>query len=475
MNKTIKRIAVLLVIALIAPIFLNFIPSINNLTSNEVSAAEIKAKLVTTKVTIGINSTPEYIYIENFNYNATYKYSSADKKIATVNDYGIINGVAKGKTTVTVSENNDGTIKKLGTISISVTATALSEKALNVGLNNEEYIRMNYVNCNAKYKYKSSNTKIAKVDQYGSVTGVSIGKTTISVTETYKGKTTKVGSITVNVVKAKLATKEQEVPVSDYTYSEVVIDYKNPKATYKYSSTNTNIVKVDKNSYIIGVKEGTTTISVSETYNKKTTKLGTLTVNVVGPSISLESKSIDIGINSSNYLTSIISIKYQNWEANYTCESADSSIVYANSEIDQWGVTSLKIQGVSLGMTQLTVYEEFNGVKRKIGNVNVTVKEFPVTSFEFSPYYFDDEAGVLTRTYYIGDDNYWDSLRYNLSIEPYNATTPITFTSSNENVITVDSNGYVTIVGKGTATITATCGKYTSKIQAIVKNGNSEW
>ncbi len=475
MMKTFKRIAVLMIFSLLTPIFLSFLPSIGLLSESEAYAAEAKAKLATTKVTVGINSSPEYIYIENYNENATYSYSSANKKIAAVNEYGGINGVAIGKTTVAVTETLDGKKTKLGNVSVTVANASFADKKVNVGLNSQNFLFLKYQNFEAKYTYKSANTKIAKIDEYGTITGIALGKTTISAVQSYKGKTTKLGSITVNVIKASLALKEIEVPITSYASSEVPIDCRNPKATYQYTSSNTKIAAVDKNNgWITGMKEGSTTISVSETYNKKTTKLGSVKIKVVGASILPESKSIEIALNSSHYVTDIVLMKNLNYDADYTCTSEDSSIVTADYIENEWGDESFKVKGTALGTTTITVYEEFNDVKKKLGTVKVTVKEYPVTKFEFDNYSFEEKDGVKYKNYTAGYDYSWDSLRNYLFIEPYNATTAITYTSSDESIIKVDSNGLVTPVAEGTATITATCGEFTEQFEAVVTADTGE-
>lgn len=49
-------------------------------------------------------------------------------------------------------------------------------------------------------------------------------------------------------------------------------------------------------------------------------------------------------------------------------------------------------------------------------------------------------------------------------------TTPITFSSDNDAVATVDAAGTVTAISNGTATITATCGSYTATCEVTVEN-----
>jgi uncharacterized protein YjdB len=462
-----KRIAVLLCIVFIAPSILSCIPTLNMVST--ASAASTKASLGITSGTIGVYSTPEYLYIEHYNSNATYTFTSSDSKIAIVDEYGIVTGVKKGKTTILVNETLNGETVKIGTYTANVVTASLYKEELNVGINSYGYVPIQFLNNKATYTYKSSDTSVLKVDKDGSLEGIKQGKATISVSETYNKKTTKIGSYTVNVIPAALGLKEVEVPVSDVSYNEVYIDYRNSKATYTFKSSDTKVVKVDKQGFITGVKEGSATITVSETYNKKTRKVGTLKVNVVGPYIHPDWRSIEIGINSSNYLSGLFYIAYQNYEATYTCESSDPAIVSVQNQVDAWGYSSYMVNGVSLGTATLTVYEEYNGNKKEIGTVKVTVKEFPIKEFYINPYYLEADKDALSIDYYLNYDYSYSSISYYFYIDPYNTTTPVTYTSSNEAVATVDEKGVVTPVSTGTTQITATCGEYKGSIEIVVK------
>lgn len=385
MSKFLKRIAVFLCFMLIAPTLLNCIPSVHSLTQVEAAA---KAKLYTTKGTIGISSTPEYLYVENQKDNAKYTYTSKNKKVATV-----------GKT--------------------------------------------------------------------GKLTGISKGKTDIIVKETYKGKTTTVGTYKLDVALSKLSTKKIDITAFDHAMAP--IKYFNYKAKYSLVSADKSIVTIEKG-YLVGLKQGTTTVSVTETYKKKNRKLGSFTVNVKQPTISEMSKSIDIGINSSNYPLSVINVDNLSWYATTSCESADSNIVSVTTEANDWGEVSTVIKGVALGTTEITVYGEYNGQKFEIGKVNVTVKEIPITEFKFDPDYVDEELGYLSKTYYLGYDEDEYSIKNYLIRNPENATTPITFSSSNESVAKVDNDGKVTAISKGTTMITATCGSFSDKMEVVVES-----
>ncbi len=387
MTKFMRRIAVLLCICLMAPTVLNCIPNVNvNTTAEAMAAAKTKAKLYTKKGSIGIASTPEYIYIEDQNYDAKYTFTSSNKKIVTVDKNGKLTGVAKGTAKITVKE-------------------------------------------------------------------------------TYKKKTVNVGTFTVSVVNSKLSSKSIEVPLFASYY--LPLEYRNYKAKYSGEVADPTIATVNEDGLLVGLKEGKTTVTISETYKKKTRKLGNLTVTVKAPSINPESAKVTLGVNQITDPFSLIYIDDYSWNTAYTFESADPTIVSVN-QVSEDGYIYQTLKGEKVGTTTMTVAAEYQGEKVTVGTVEVTVAEIPVTSFGFDSDY-KDENNTFTKTFYIGDDDY-NYLNYYLLKEPYNATTPVTFTSSDPSIATVDADGKVKALKEGTVEITATCGTFSDKAVITIES-----
>lgn len=468
MKRFFKRFTILFVITFVLSSALSSFPTLPGLSEKKAMAAVAESKLNTAELTTGIDSTPAYVSIDNYNDGVLYKYTSEDTNIATVDENGLVYGVALGKTFISVIETIDGVDKSLGSVPVSVLNTEFADKIYYAGLSSNNYLNVNYLKMSAVYKYTSADSDIASVDDNGAVTGYKLGKTTVTLTETYKGKTTKIGTLPVHVVKAKLDAKVQELPISNNSSDMINIKYSNSEAVYKYRSSNSKIVRIDQSGYMTGLKEGTAKISVTEVYNKKSRALGTVTVNVKTALIIADRSDISIPINSSNYFFNIIEVNNANWDAQYTCVSADNSIVSVGYEKNFYGEKNFMIKGLSLGETSLTVYEEYKGVKKNIGTLHVTVKEFPIVKLAFEPDYFDNVNGVLSKTFYIGTDYSPSSIKNLLTIRPYNTSNPISFTSSDEKVIKIDEYGYVVPVSEGSATITVTCGNLTVQMKAIV-------
>ena len=306
MRKSFKRIAVLLVIALLAPLILPCIPTMKGLIGTEVYAASKNASLNMTNTTVGVYSSPEYISINHQKSEATYTMTSKNKKIATLKNEGII-GISKGKTTITVIEK-------------------------------------------------------------------------------YKGKTKTVGNVTVSVVGPKFKKKKQTLGVG--YFSSIPILYYNKKAKYSIKSSDSSVVKIDKNGYAIGVNWGTATVSVVESYKGKTTKLGSMKFAVTPASIDQNS---DGTIYLNSYVTMddllyFVSITYHNRNAIYTAVSSDPTIVEITT-MTSYGERCDTFNGLKIGSTIITIYEEYAGIKNVLGTINMKVKENPVESSEL----YDDE------------------------------------------------------------------------------------
>lgn len=163
-NKTLQRISKILIILCIC-----VLPLFSAIFMQAKTAVRLnKSSLVITKN-------------ETFNLklkNAKkVKFSSADKKIATVSAKGKITAISPGKTKITAKYQ-----KKKYTCKVSVIALSSQQKNLNVG----QKITLKIKGTTNKTKWKTQNANIATVTQKGTVTAISPGKTTITATVSNK-------------------------------------------------------------------------------------------------------------------------------------------------------------------------------------------------------------------------------------------------------------------------------------------------
>lgn len=120
-------------------------------------------------------------------------------------------------------------------------------------------------------KYKSSNSKIAKVNKNGVVTALRPG--TVKITTKYKDKsrTTK-----VTVKKAKLSLNKKTIELSrgqKFTLKAFANKSGISNKNIKWTSSNSKVASINKNGIITTKKNGTTTISCKTTIGKVSAKV----------------------------------------------------------------------------------------------------------------------------------------------------------------------------------------------------------
>lgn len=136
-------------------------------------------------------------------------------------------------------------------------------------------------------KYKSSNSKIAKVNKNGTITAVRPG--TVKITAKYKGKsrTTKIA-----IKKAKLSLNKKTVELSrgqKFTLKAFANKSGISNKNIKWTSSNSNIVSVNKNGVLTTKKNGTTTISCKTAIGKVSAKV--IVKNVTSASATTQENS----------------------------------------------------------------------------------------------------------------------------------------------------------------------------------------
>ena len=132
------------------------------------------------------------------------------------------------------------------------------------------------VTCNGKNvtkaaKYKSSNSKIAKVNKNGTITAVRPG--TVKITTKYKGKSR---TTNVTIKKAKLSLNKKTVELSrgqKFTLKAFANKSGISNKNVKWTSSNSKVASINKNGIITTKKNGTTTISCKTTIGKVSAKV----------------------------------------------------------------------------------------------------------------------------------------------------------------------------------------------------------
>lgn len=227
-----------------------------------------------------------------------------------------------------------------------------------------------------------------------------------------------------------------------------------------WSSSDNSVATVNKDGVVTGVKNGTTVITVV-TENKKVTSASvTVQTSPVSISISPSSATIDLSAeNKSVQLKATISPNTTNIKDKITWTSTNNNI----ATVDSNGL----VRGYANGTVTITATTA-NGKSTK---ATITVQTSP-TSITLST------NKIVLEKY--TNKNY----QLKATVRPTNANvyTNVSWTSSNNGIVTVNGNGYVTAIGTGTATITATTGNGLSarctvvvenKVQRITASPNS--
>ena len=209
------------------------------------------------------------------------------------------------------------------------------------------------------------------------------------------------------------------------------------RTVYNWSSSNTSVATVDSNGLVTAVGPGSAVISVAQGEYGATCAV-IVTQKLTG--ISLSSSSLTLNEGASSTLT--VSYSPSNTTDNKT-------VTWISSDTSVATVSNGKVTAVKAGSTTITAT-----VGSYSKTCTVTVKA-PLTGISLNKTSTTLNIGgteTLTVTY-----------------TPSNTTDSktVTWTSSNTSVATV-SNGKITAVGAGTATITATVGSYSKTCTVTV-------
>ena len=311
-------------------------------------------------------------------------WSSADERIATVDENGVVTGVKRGTARITATAA-DGSNIRAG-ISLQVTQSAeeitLDKPELTVDVGRTAVLKATVLpkdTNNKKVVWSSSDESVARVNAQGRITGVAVGNCEIVCT-----------SAEIGTVQAK-ATVHVQQPVKKVTFGNAPAVYNgetaqlswtvepadatNPKLTFK--SSNENILTVDENGVVTGVQGGEAIVTAVTTdgSNRQAKVKVKVMQHLTGVHMLRRTAYIDLGQVSTTGAV-LEPEKAKNVNPNMTWESGDTSV--ATVKPNAKSPNRVEITGVSRGETYVTGTTEDGGYQAsilvKVGDWENTLK-----------------------------------------------------------------------------------------------------
>ncbi len=280
----------------------------------------------------------------------------------------------------------------------------------------------------------------------------------------------KVLSFTSSVMPNAIVLNQNEIGIKKgkgYQLVSTVLPENAENKQVVWESSDPKIVSVNSvTGYITGVKEGSATITVKTLINDISTDciVNVSGKNILVSKIVLNEKRISLAVGYTHSLTYQITPKNAT-ENDLIFTSSDSSVATVN----QSGV----IQGLKEGNAIITVSSS-NGLAKDTTYVSV-YKKGASTVVDGEPIKTDNYPKSLTVSPQSLNLKLGGSSQLIASVLPEKSNSQISWSSTNSRVATVDSNGLVSAVGMGSATIIArTINDITYNVNVLVGNYSKE-
>ena len=217
----------------------------------------------------------------NYDVSVTTTWSSSNSAVATVNSSGKVTAVAAGNAVITATVRSSEGTSKASTCSVTVnpaevpaTGISLNKSSITLEVGGTTTLTATVTPNNATNKsvtWSSSNTSVAKVNSYGTVTGIANGTATITA-KTVAGNYTATCQVTVqNILVESIIVKldgqvvnETSVTLMPYETRSFSVEVSPSNAGNKevrYLTTENTVVVID-NDMITAGRAGTVLITV---------------------------------------------------------------------------------------------------------------------------------------------------------------------------------------------------------------------
>ena len=430
-------------------------------TASNGKKAECKVKVVNPLVSISMKDSTSIQYGQTEKLVVTYNpedttddktitWESSDKNTAEISADGTITAKNVGTATITAKTTTGKTANCVVTV-LPVELNSISIKEQNVTLNKNENknltVTYNPENTtdDKTVTWEVADTNIVTIDETGKITPVNAGTTTITAKVGEKTATTTVTvvipleSINLNETDKKLL-KNETLDLSVTYNPEDTTDDK----TVEWSSTDETVAKVEDGK-VTTLASGTTYIKA-----KVGDKEASCKVSVIVPltGIKLNKESVTLLKGQTDTLITTFAPEDTTFVGKASYKSSDESIITVNKD---GKITAIKEGEATVTATVKDGENEFSAT------CEITVNEIPLNTITIDKK--DFELNVS------------ESEKLNVIFEPENTTDDktIEWSSSDESIVSVDSEGVVTAKAEGTAFITAKVGEKETQVTITVK------
>ncbi len=397
----------------------------------------------------------------------TWKSSAAD--IVSVGGDGSVTALKPGEATVTVTTQDGGkTASAKVTVrskTVAVTGVSLEKTSLTLTEETSETLTATVSPEDAtdkSVKWSSDKPEIASVDGSGKVSALKEGKAVVTVTTVDGGKTAScevtVSKKTIAVTGVKLDKESVTVEAKQsVTLSATVSPEDATDKSVKWSSDKPEIASVDGSGKVSALKEGKAVVTVTTVDGGKTASCEVTVEPVKVTAVAVSPDKVTIQENKSFKLSAVCTPE----------EASDKAVIWKSMDT---GVATVAEDGTVTGIRQgtaqiLAMLKSDNSV---FGRCDITVTEGDkaLTAISF------DKTSITTI---VGAAE-----KITVTFTPSDAKDKsLVWASDNPSVATVTAaSTYATVkaVSDGTATITATAndGGHTATCTVTVKNNDEK-
>ena len=376
-------------------------------------------------------------------YDRSFTWKSGNPGVAAVNNNGKVTAAAKG-TAVIKAAANDGsgvfaeckiTVRQpvtsltLNKTSLTVNRGATATLTATVGPSNAD---------NKKVKWTTSNSAVATVSSTGAVKGIEKGTATITATAADGSGKKAACTVTVTKLVTSLTLNKTVLPLQPKKTEKLTATVSPSDAdnkTVKWTTSNSAVATVNSNGKVTAKGKGTAIIKATAADGSG--ENATCKVTVVTPkrsvsSVKLNKTSLTMQVGKTQTLS--VTVKPKNADIRNVIWTSSNTKV---ATVDSHG----KVRGIKKGTVTITATAADGSGKNAACKVTVVKKIVTGVTIKCKA-----NTVKVKKT-----------LTLTATVKPTNADiNGVTWKSSNTKVATVDSNGKVCGIKKGTVTITAT-------------------